>query len=87
MQCNKHVKALYITKRKENFRMKLRQCMIMGIIVSVIMGSMSGCGVKEDGYQQSGQKEQIIESSQIQKEYDETENMGKENAADNSHCR
>ncbi len=58
--------------------MKLRQCMIMGIIVSVIMGSMSGCGVKEDGYQQSGQKEQIIESSQIQKEYDETENMGKE---------
>ena len=27
--------------------MELKRCMIMGIIVCVIIGSISGCGVKE----------------------------------------
>lgn len=58
--------------------MKLKQCMIMGIIVCLIMGSMSGCSSKEDGNSQSSQKEQTIQSSQTGEELSENEKVKNE---------
>ena len=44
--------------------MELKRCMIMGIIVCVIIGGISGCGVKESENSQSSQVEQSLVTDQ-----------------------
>ncbi len=55
--------------------MKLKPCMIMGITICLIMGSMSGCSLKEEGNSQSSQEEQTIEVNQIEEEVSEKEDV------------
>lgn len=57
--------------------MKLKCCMVIGVVVCVIMGSMLGCSSKEDGRDQLNPKEQTISIHQTEETGNENENIQK----------
>lgn len=57
--------------------MKLKCCMVIGIVVCVIMGSMLGCSSKEDGRDQLSPKEQTISIHQTEETGNENEDIQK----------
>ena len=75
---DQEVKVKRSYRRKEDFVMKLKRCMIMGITACLIIGSMSGCSSKENGNSQSNQKEQTIQTNQTEEEISENEDVKNE---------
>ena len=65
-------------RKNGDLRMKIKQYIIMGIAVCMVMGSMSGCSSKEDGNSQSSQKEQTIQITQTGEEQNKNEDVKKE---------
>lgn len=53
--------------------MRQKRCIMIGVTVSLLIGSMSGCSSKEDGSSQLSQEEQTIEVNQTKETINENE--------------